>query len=162
MVDLDELERLEKAVQAGPWHTAPCRNPRHDHNWVCYCIRAVNGESLHLRSEDMDFIAATRNALPELLAEVRLGRSANAAIERITRTSRRVREDLEQKVGAWRREAVRVHGPDCADALVDASAEIERLVRIVTELRELVPEEIRLRDVTTGHGPASGRPQEHD
>lgn len=62
MIDLDELERLEKAATPGPWgfRTVDIADPDH--------------------IPDAALIAAMRNALPELLRELKVARGCVAVL----------------------------------------------------------------------------------
>ena len=75
-VDLDELERLEKAATPGPWHqheTWPGANL--GRNVVSYKPSAngiVGSDFFQTRTdEDAEIIVTARNALPALIAELR-------------------------------------------------------------------------------------------
>jgi hypothetical protein len=82
---LAELERLEKAAAPGPWassvegrdHIAgdntifTAGDPRHVGPDVYASIRVAGGEWHPASISDQDFIAAARNAVPYLIAEVR-------------------------------------------------------------------------------------------
>lgn len=82
---LDELERLEKAATPGPWvssiegrdHVAGSdaiftrEDQRQVDSDVYVSIRVASGDWHPASVADQDFIAAARNALPKLIAEVR-------------------------------------------------------------------------------------------
>jgi hypothetical protein len=82
---LDELERLEKAATPGPWvssvegrdHLAgsdaifTAGDPRQVDPDVYVSIRVADGDWHPASVADQDFIAAARNAIPRLIAEVR-------------------------------------------------------------------------------------------
>lgn len=83
MVDLDELERLEREATPGPWE------------WYGISLKAGRvevlgpGESdsfgygtIDVADADQDLIAAARNALPELIAELRTLRARVDEMER--------------------------------------------------------------------------------
>lgn len=72
---LRELEALEQAATRGPWEVQDASNP--DEDEPCYRgIRGWTDESsdgtyLKLSVDDAAFVAESRTALPELIAEVR-------------------------------------------------------------------------------------------
>jgi hypothetical protein len=82
---LAELERLEKAATPGPWvssiegrdHTSgdntilTADDPRQLDPDVYASIRVAGGDWHPVAISDQDFIAAARNAVPHLIAEVR-------------------------------------------------------------------------------------------
>jgi hypothetical protein len=102
MTDLDELERLEKAATPGPWSDIGSSVGSYDPASVLkFVTRMVNhdpesgviteddvrswykgaalvGESMETR--DAALIAAARNALPDIIAELRARRGEQAAI----------------------------------------------------------------------------------
>ena len=81
-VDLDDLERLEKAATPGPWEffdnptdtglIAGCHSvsPSQDATLVFSCASNFYG-SLSPKRDDRDLIAALRNAAPHLIARAR-------------------------------------------------------------------------------------------
>jgi hypothetical protein len=79
MIDIDKLEAMEKLAVSAPWEV----------DEVCRTVIApfmyegtgMVGSIVEL--DDMRFIAAMRNALPELLAEVRRLRKAEALLDNI-------------------------------------------------------------------------------
>jgi hypothetical protein len=87
---LAELERLERAATPGPWVSVvegrdqmsgdsvivTADDPRQDYPDV-YVSIAVNGRLHPAAAADQDFIAAARNAVPALIAEVRRLRAAS-------------------------------------------------------------------------------------
>lgn len=104
MIDLDELERLEREATPGPWE------------WNGIAIEAgrtdvlAPGESnsfgygtIHIAEEDQDLIAALRNAAPTLIAELRVARKRIAEIE----------EENEQLRWVVRASCVRTPTPGC-------------------------------------------------
>lgn len=95
MVDLDELERLEREATPGPWE------------WNGIAIEAgrtdvlAPGESnsfgygtIHIAEEDQNLIAALRNAAPSLFAELRTLRARVAELERDARIGAVVRAEV--------------------------------------------------------------------
>ena len=95
---IDELERLEKAATPGPWvssiegrdHLAGSdaiftgEDPRQKDPDVYVSIRVAGGEWHPVSVVDQDFIAAARNAIPGLIAEVRRLRRATGKTRRGT------------------------------------------------------------------------------
>lgn len=82
---LDELEQLEKAATPGPWVSSvegrdhfggddvilAAQDPRQVDSDVYASIRVAGGDWHPVSISDQDFIAAARNAIPRLIAEVR-------------------------------------------------------------------------------------------
>lgn len=87
MIDLDELERLDKAATPGPWNIEKRDGDmgEKDHNIYAdgdVCALHENARPLrHMRrqSADAKMIATLRNALPTLIAELRLARAREEA-----------------------------------------------------------------------------------
>lgn len=87
-VDLDELEQLEKAATPGPWKGCPSPNaadtfssvrPMRDGRELEEIANTYGSTNFEERSNAF-FIAAARNALPSLIAELRAARHVvNAA-----------------------------------------------------------------------------------
>jgi hypothetical protein len=82
---LQELERLERAATPGPWrssiegrdHTAgdsaifTVPDPRQSDSDIYVSIRVHDGGWHPVAGADQDFIAAARNSIPALIAEIR-------------------------------------------------------------------------------------------
>jgi hypothetical protein len=90
-IDIDELERLEKAATPGPW----AYFPDSIYAGEIHAVIHPEGESLpvgtqHItstpdyddRPDDMALIVAARNALPELLAELKRLRQLRWEVKR--------------------------------------------------------------------------------
>ena len=79
---LQQLEALEQAATKGPWEVQDASNP--DEDEPCYReIRGWTDESsdgtyLKLSVDDAAFVAESRTALPELIAEVRRLKAENS------------------------------------------------------------------------------------
>ena len=78
MIDIDALEALERAATPGPW-TATNR-VRDDGVWMVErdgddLIADIDGDNHECDAANAALIAAARNALPELIAEVRRHRA---------------------------------------------------------------------------------------
>ena len=74
MIDIDKLEALEKAATPGPWLAKANELLRIGSDSIVrpLCVMSSNNESECIyQEEDAEFVATARNALPELLAEVR-------------------------------------------------------------------------------------------
>lgn len=65
-IDLDQLERLEKEATPGPWTGLWVDN------WDDLRISRITDDP-KTTDEDREFIAAMRNALPELIRLARIG-----------------------------------------------------------------------------------------
>jgi hypothetical protein len=82
---LSELEKLDRAATPGPWVSSvegrdhvsgdnaifTADDPRQIDSDVYVSIRVTGGEWHPVSVADQDFIAAARNAIPALIAEVR-------------------------------------------------------------------------------------------
>ena len=83
MIDLDELERKHKAVESGEWRTCGPSRPRPDSpeggDFAIICGSDIIAETFyrsdyettHNAKANAEFIAALRNAAPELIAMAR-------------------------------------------------------------------------------------------
>lgn len=116
MVDLDELERLEREATPGPWElweehlyifagpaeengpgclkgarVTICEADFDDGEWE-YQQAAERGNAVGSPESDFNLIAAARNALPDLLAELRTLRARVAEMERDAAAWAKVRE----------------------------------------------------------------------
>lgn len=82
MIDLDKLEKLEKAATAGEWSAKNWRicalNP------FAYILDIATNKAARNKqnADNAAFIAAARNALPALIAELRTLREENAELKR--------------------------------------------------------------------------------
>ena len=109
MVDLDELERLEREATPGPWKAdtedvgdcvvwAPeIKDGDGDSSFVSNIGRSrigAVGVAFDHEADDCRLIAATRNALPDLLAELRTLRARVAEMERDAAAWAKVREAI--------------------------------------------------------------------
>ena len=93
MIDIDKLEQLEKAATPGPWTYSPIRSGAVDVNrgWALrgpdtrriFWDDTGSGASIEGDDADIDFVLTMRNALPELLAEVRRLRRVEEGLENI-------------------------------------------------------------------------------
>lgn len=79
MVDLDELERLEREATPGPWKIAITKFPSGDSEWE-YQLATERGHAATPYS-DFALIVAARNALPDLIAELHTLRARVAELE---------------------------------------------------------------------------------
>lgn len=73
MIDLDELERLDREATPGPWKIAITKFPSGDSEWE-YQLATERGHAATPYS-DFALIVAARNALPDLIAELRMLRA---------------------------------------------------------------------------------------
>lgn len=90
-MNLDELERLEREATVGPWSSTPS-DPSQGYEcfWLTACpeinqerqIATVCGPQNERNTSNAAFIAALRNAAPELIAMARLGAIAIRFIDR--------------------------------------------------------------------------------
>lgn len=102
MIDLDELERLEKAATPGPWHAQGIRmldfGPGVDFEPTSDLAEAVHADirsseshcSVAEHVEDIPsavLIAAARNAMPALIRELRAAREALVIVKTAILTS---------------------------------------------------------------------------
>lgn len=83
MIDLNALEKLEKAATPAPWpaymiYCALRDVPKHEGAWSDDVLREAEtaGETMPEGQEDSLLIASTRNALPSLIAELKAARRA--------------------------------------------------------------------------------------
>jgi len=69
MIDLDDLEKLEKAATPGPWTGVQCA----DGYGLVRVGEELHGNSLgyEIDGHDANLIIAMRNALPEMIKELR-------------------------------------------------------------------------------------------
>ena len=93
-VELDELERLERAATPAPWTSwVEGRDHWSGENFIGGPTRSDPDIYVRIRVEDggwhpasvadQDFIAAARNALPRLIDEVRRSRAAHGDSDRL-------------------------------------------------------------------------------
>jgi hypothetical protein len=93
MIDIDELERLAKAATPGPWHinmaevhrAGPC--PGDDESWSRRHQHLIAGlhntvGDFNREQDNARFIAAARNAMPELLKRLRAAEEIVRAAEK--------------------------------------------------------------------------------
>jgi hypothetical protein len=73
MIDLDKLEELDRAATPGPWGSVGLRNLE---------AGITNDRGEPTTWEDALLIAATRNALPALIAELRASRDFHYSVWR--------------------------------------------------------------------------------
>lgn len=83
MIDLDELDALEKVATRRPWSTI-CQQPEVSvcgpggwfahFSWHASVDGNRNADGSGLAWQNADFIASMRNTLPELIAELRAAR----------------------------------------------------------------------------------------
>ena len=101
MIDLDELERLEREATAGPWHREYLELQRGGmmtlgigakDRPVCI-VNGIVESPPGLR--DVAFIVTLRNALPDLLREVRELRAMKAELEALAALARVVAPSTE-------------------------------------------------------------------
>ena len=81
MIDLDELERLEKQASKGEWESGAIGRVTQDDAMLWIGDAMSGGIGDMNRWQDSDFVAAFRNAAPELLRLARIGQEAKAFIE---------------------------------------------------------------------------------
>ena len=89
MIDIDKLEALDKAATPGPWTYLPIRSGTMSVNrgWALrgpdtrriFWDDTGSGCDIEGDDADIDFVLTLRNALPELLAEVRRLRKVHLA-----------------------------------------------------------------------------------
>lgn len=102
MTDLDELERLAAAASSGPWRPSSWKEARFVTKADGVCLwdetGALDGAGEPEMAEaDAAFIAASRTAVPELVAEVRrLRRELNQAVLELD-MARRDRDRVERE-----------------------------------------------------------------
>ncbi len=77
----DELERLDREASAAPWHAE--KTDRYGLTDYCWEVKAGLRETVaeSLKEADARLIVALRNALPDLIAELRQWRNEQAAAE---------------------------------------------------------------------------------
>lgn len=143
--EIDNLCKLEKAATPGPWVATdePDAAPRtkvalESGREVASCWWLTDPVAGHGRA-DAAMIAAMRTALPELLAEVRRLREVDANMVHVR----------------WLMERFDAHTVEelCATLVPRPFPEAQGAT---------TPEELTAILDGIGHGPATGRPQEHD
>lgn len=136
MVDLDELERLERAATPGPWsyRMNPHGGARVQTGSVGIADVLSRGGVPHPVQEHCEvnarLIATARNALPDLLAELRTLRARVAELE----------EENEQLRWARRASCVRTPTPGCdcpgCETARERSAQADLVASYEAELEE--------------------------
>ena len=141
MIDLDELEKLEREATPGPWKIAITKVPSGDGEWE-YQLAAERGHAAGDPYSDFELIAATRNALPDLIAELRMLRAAHEE-----------REEVQAAWGQGLREAYEAGRRDALSGVQAACLfEMGKLELIPMEYRgpswdwEGYPEEMRMHE----------------
>ncbi len=110
-IDLDALEALANAASMGPWEW----NQRSEHDCSQWGLDGGRGEVVLVAHQDVvmvrspadrDFIATAREAVPELIAEVRRLREKNRELNRRAQASvagaNAVRARLSAVMDVWR------------------------------------------------------------
>lgn len=125
-LDLNELERLEKAATPGPWKWA-------EKNSIDFGYVGPNGERTVLFGEDHEgavhqddpdgkFLAALRNALPELLRRLRAAEAECAirndevsGLQGMLREAQARIAELEASLQSNAKDAMQAHGASFED-----------------------------------------------
>lgn len=94
-LDLKELKRLADAATDGPWDAYISTHPK---GYADLYLKSDGNKEIFATSADMDFIAASRTAIPELIAEVeRLREALNFYAYRQGDNGHNARQALENK-----------------------------------------------------------------
>ena len=106
MADLDELDALHAAAAAGEWESVLCDAPHVNDE-----VRMIEGPVTRANGKkfvpvisrisprtDADFIAAAKNAWPEVSARLR---AAEAEVERLRVALREAANDMDSECEGW-------------------------------------------------------------
>jgi len=141
--ELERLKELEAKATKGEWSSCgmlPANGEAH----ICSEADTVDHEILgmYISHNNAAFIAAARNALPELIKEIEQLRNAMAA-----------QDDRERKAGEKCAEFVEAHGCDWPDAMAD----------LVTSLREkAIQQHVEIERLTEENGELKQRKELDD
>jgi len=122
--ELDRLQVLADAATAGPWGTIPPGGPNGAFWGICNRLGMIVAMRLTTSKADAEFIAASRDAVPALIAEVR--RLQEELLTAIERTQGSVHDYYYDKIRDMTIEIEQLHDQIGRDAISYAQCDSDR------------------------------------